>query len=91
MKSVLAAGLFSGLAAAHSAAWSVTVDGAKFVPASLSSGRSDNVRYPARDVRSDNVLGAKRIEWKFDNAYNFPWHAITDVESQGFACKKTAP
>ena len=35
MKSVLAAGLFSGLAAAHSAAWSVTVDGAKFVPASL--------------------------------------------------------
>jgi hypothetical protein len=32
MKSVLAAGLFSGLAAAHSAAWSVTVDGAKFVP-----------------------------------------------------------
>lgn len=31
MKSVLAAGLFSGLAAAHSAAWSVTVDGAKFV------------------------------------------------------------
>jgi hypothetical protein len=29
MKSVLAAGLFSGLAAAHSAVWSVTVDGAK--------------------------------------------------------------
>jgi hypothetical protein len=31
MKLVLLIGLFNGLAAAHSAVWSVTVDGNKFV------------------------------------------------------------
>jgi hypothetical protein len=89
MKAAQVTGLFAGIAAAHSAVWKVTADGNEYGHTThqiLPSLTSCSLRYPARDVRIDNFLGAKRIEWKFTNAFNFAWHAITDVESPGFAC-----
>ena len=48
---------------------------------------SDLNSYPALDVRFDRALGAKRIEWNFDDTKNTTWAAITDVNDPGLACK----
>src|SRR5436190_15398694 len=43
--------------------------------------------YPALDSRFDHELGAKRIEWSFDDTKDTMWAAITDVNDPGLACK----
>jgi hypothetical protein len=71
MKFVATTLLFAGSAAAHSAVWTVKIDGTV---------------YPARDARMDQQLGAKRIEWSFADEKNFTWMAISDVLSPSIAC-----
>lgn len=72
MKSIQVSSLFVSLVAAHSAVWDITFDG---------------TQYPARDARFDAQLGAKRIEWTFDNELGRPWQAINDVQNNSIACK----
>lgn len=43
-------------------------------------------RYLARDARLDDWVGAKRIEWSYDDQQNFTWMAINDHTSQSIAC-----
>ena len=53
-------------------------------------------RYPARDARIDDDLGAKRIEWirgqKVKSAMlseGNAWNPITNVDSAAITCKRT--
>jgi hypothetical protein len=72
MKTVAISAILAGLAAAHSAVWSVDIDAST---------------YPARDARFDDKFGAKRVEWSFDDAQGFTWAAVTNVSDPGIACK----
>jgi hypothetical protein len=36
----------------------------------------------------DDWVGAKRIEWSYDDQQNFTWMALTDHTSPDFACGK---
>jgi len=65
---------FAGLAAAHSGVWRVEVDG---------------VDYPARDTRMDGKLGARRIEWSFQDS-GVPWAPVGSVNGPDFTCGKGA-
>lgn len=52
------------------------------------------LRYPGRDARIDDQLGAKRIEWhrevvvKNHNVAN-AWNPVTDVESDAITCRQS--
>jgi len=70
MKAAFTTALFTGLVVAHSGVWNVDIDG---------------VNYPARDTRMDGKLGAKRIEWSFQDA-RVPWGPIEKVDDPGLTC-----
>jgi hypothetical protein len=77
MKTIASAFIFAALAAAHSAVWTIEFDG---------------TTYPARDARMDAQLGAKRVEWTYDNNKGpdgkpAPWQAVTNVLDEGITCK----
>ncbi|KAF1810919.1 hypothetical protein P152DRAFT_475360 [Eremomyces bilateralis CBS 781.70] len=71
MKTAKFSMLFAGIARAHFAPKELIIDGNK---------------YPARDARLDDYVGAMRIEWSYTDNQNFTWMALNDVESQGIAC-----
>ena len=46
-------------------------------------------RYPGRDARIDDDLGAKRIEWFRGNKMKGnPWNPVGDVSSDAITCKR---
>lgn len=59
------------LTSAHSGIWNIDIDG---------------INYPARDARFDGKLGAKRIEWSFENHRNIPWAAVQNGSSPDVTC-----
>lgn len=74
MKSVTWSLVFAGMTTAHSGVWSIVVDENK---------------YPGRDARIDDELGARRIEWfRGEKMKGNPWNPAGDVESAAITCKK---
>jgi hypothetical protein len=50
---------------------------------------SDETRYPARDARIDDELGAKRIEWhRGQKMKGNPWNPVTNVETPAITCTR---
>jgi hypothetical protein len=47
-------------------------------------------RYPGRDVRIDDELGARRVEWfRGQKMKGNPWNPVGDAESEDITCKLT--
>jgi hypothetical protein len=88
MKAAQFSVLFAGFSSAHYAIKSLVIDGNRLVnPRKLILNHILRVcRFPARDARIDEFVGAKRIEWSFKDRNNFVWQALNNVLDPSITC-----
>jgi hypothetical protein len=89
MKIAVAALVFVSLSNAHSGVWKITFDSNEYIQCSYNIELTSNsvCRYPGRDARIDDDLGAKRVEWhRGEKVKGNPWSPVTDVLDPAITC-----